>query len=355
MDVMYVGKWRKSDFLGINVEAAEGHVFVTAYNIRAQAISFSEDRFSFDWASHGKPWGVDNFVVRDGTLISGGDHVWRRVINTFLSHDDMEFFKRNGYLKIKDAVSGMIVSRARRAVFAHIGCFGIPPENIKTYNATTFVPELFRNDDEASPLLDVFKMSVLSALVNGVVGIRHRVSYHPQVAIRFPSPIDEDFRPPSDQGAHIDGIPTRHNGIAGNDLHSFSMLLGVALTDQMALDCGNLTVFPGSHRICNDVFKEQWMMQERNGIAVADRKLGPGHGAEWTEGSVCPPRVQSEIAPVKLQLEKGDAVLLHYQLAHCVGAQRSDEIRMNLYWRVHHSDHNADSLLNLWKDFEGVV
>jgi hypothetical protein len=68
---------------------------------------------------------------------------------------------------------------------------------------------------------------------------------------------------------HIDGIPTATNGVTR--YCPFTMLAGVALSDQAADFEGNLVVYPGSHRkVCDGfgkVFAETntiWAPEERN-------------------------------------------------------------------------------------------
>ena len=52
-----------------------------------------------------------------------------------------------------------------------------------------------------------------------------------KVAIRFPSDPRSDFKPPSQSGAHIDGVPTATNGVT--EFSPFTALVGVALSDQV--------------------------------------------------------------------------------------------------------------------------
>ena len=88
----------------------------------------------------------------------------------------------------------------------------------------------------------------------------------PQVALIFPSIPSND---PSNwtvskNYAHIDGVSTPTNGVAPGKLHSFSLLVGIALTNQQDDYCGNLTVFPGSHcKVCENL-NYQWNHQVIN-------------------------------------------------------------------------------------------
>ncbi len=111
------------------------------------------------------------------------------------------------------------------------------------------------------------------------------------------------------------------------------------------------------------MLQNQWLKQHEQGVPSNERKLGPGQ-CGWVEGaSIVSTGVLSNplIEPVQLHLRSGDAVILHYQLLHCVSENISDGIRMNLYHRVKHSQLDADiighemkSLLNMWDDFDSI-
>jgi hypothetical protein len=66
-----------------------------------------------------------------------------------------------------------------------------------------------------------------------------------QVAIRPPELDDESADSHHGMRWHIDGINKGKHA-------PFTLLLGVALSDQPAHGCGNLVVFPGSHRLLQD-------------------------------------------------------------------------------------------------------
>lgn len=198
----------------------------------------------------------------------------------------------------------------------------------------------------------LMKSSVLCGVEDSVGRVNlQSIDCAPQVAIRFPDAPTRDPTPL--RGQHIDGLATAHNGLKGDDVHSFTALVGVALTDQADEFTGNLTVWPGSHVRCCAAFGRQWKEQEVLGVPEEHRKLGPGHGAGWTEGMF--PDAISGIEPRQLRLRAGDAIVAHYQLVHAVAANCGSDVRINLYWRARHvGHHNHRSLFDLWSGFDGM-
>ena len=105
------------------------------------------------------------------------------------------------------------------------------------------------------------------------------------------------------------------------NLCPFSLLCGVALSDQSSPNVGNLHVYPGSHL---DPTLHQWYsacIQQAEG----DEAPGKPDLGESTQ----------------VLLNKGDVVIAHVLLAHRVGINFSENIRYQLYYRVAHSQHAA--------------
>ena len=65
---------------------------------------------------------------------------------------------------------------------------------------------------------------------------------------RVPMPFWERFW-------HIDGWPSARNGVA-QQVQNFTVLVGVMLSDAVVPNSGNLTVYPGSHRVIEEVLRE---------------------------------------------------------------------------------------------------
>jgi hypothetical protein len=110
-------------------------------------------------------------------------------------------------------------------------------------------------------------------------------------------------------GPHLDGYADDRPVPA-----TFSMLAAVLLTDQDRENCGNLWVWPGTHRAHAAYFRER----------------GPD---AFNEVKGYPPITWPE--PVQILGQAGDVLLAHYLLGHNIGGNyKSGETRRALYWRL---------------------
>jgi ectoine hydroxylase-related dioxygenase (phytanoyl-CoA dioxygenase family) len=134
---------------------------------------------------------------------------------------------------------------------------------------------------------------------------------------------------------HIDGMDTGKHS-------PFSLLVGVALSDQSQPDCGNLIAFPGSHHSLHPLLREQ---------------VDTGSGLFSNQAATGKPCLTGS---QQILLQPGDAVLLHQKVAHRIGINCSPNIRYQTYFRLRHTDHAAKledgSLLDdLWTEFQGLA
>lgn len=151
-----------------------------------------------------------------------------------------------------------------------------------------------------------------------------------QIALRFP----ENAPPPPH--THLGGLHWHTDGMDKGDFAPFTLLVGVALTDQPAPLHGNLCVFDGSHYTLQDTFRTIAHSAPPYDMSYARCDLGE---------------------PTQLQLHIGDVVLLHQKLAHRGGPHFGHEIRKMVYFRVRHRRHDELKVAateNLWLEFEGM-
>ncbi len=136
-----------------------------------------------------------------------------------------------------------------------------------------------------------------------------------QISLNIP-PYDHRPRTP-----HIDGLsPPEPSGRPG----TFTLLAGVFLTDQTAMDAGNLWVWPGSHRLTADYLRE--------------------HGPDQLLPSIpYPPVALPEGCPVMGRA--GDLLLAHYLLGHNMGGNMSAAMREAVYFRLRRQNHRER-----WRD-----
>ena len=151
-----------------------------------------------------------------------------------------------------------------------------------------------------------------------------------QIALRFPTRQD----PPPQPGGHLDGMYSPHNGVPKGEIHNFTMLVGVVLSDVDAPFSGNFTVWPGTHHVYERYFAEQ----------------GP---QSLLEGM---PKVEVP-QPVQTTARAGDVFLVHYQVAHGAAVNVSPHTRYAIYFRLTHVDHDTrkwETMTDIWLDWEGM-
>jgi hypothetical protein len=240
-----------------------------------------------------------------------------------LSGTQRQDLVRDGYVRIPGLVEPPIVAAALKAINESLGR-GLPPDRITVYRSRSFCPELQRE----AVVLDLFHATPVRALAESLLGRIEDVRTG-QIALAFPQ-----AGRPAPSYPHLDGLHTPTNGVPAGEVRSFSLLVGVALSDVVTPGAGNLTVWPGSHRLYETYFREK-----------SARALLQG----------MPPVTLPD--PVEVTARKGDVLLCHYQLAHAVGANTSPDVRYAVYFRVKARDHDGrrwECLTDLWREWPGI-
>jgi hypothetical protein len=230
---------------------------------------------------------------------------------------------RDGYVCIPDLIPAPLIAAALKAINHSLGR-GLPPEQVAVYRSRSFCPEL----QHASVILDLFHETPARTVAESLLGRIEDVRSG-QIALAFPQ-----MEPPAPAYPHLDGLHTPTNGVPAGEVRSFTLLVGVILSEVGATGAGNLTVWPGSHRLYESYFRER----------------GP---RSLLEGM--PPVTLSD--PVEVTGRPGDVVLCHYQLAHAVGVNTSSDIRYAVYFRVKSRGHDGrrwECLTDLWKEWPGI-
>ena len=148
---------------------------------------------------------------------------------------------------------------------------------------------------------------------------------HAQVALTYPP---YPHRPGS---GHVDGLKVNPA--------SFTMLVGILLSDQTGDDMGNVHVWPGSH-LAVAAFARDHGIDEL--LARSDATSHPPIDATR--------RTQVHGRP-------GDVVFAHYLLAHNIGGNMSPIIRRTVYMRLKHrghAEHWRQALTDPFFEYDGV-
>jgi hypothetical protein len=208
----------------------------------------------------------------------------------------------DGYLVLKGLVPGAMVEAARQAINHDLGERGLPPEDLNKV---------------CEQLLGAGKVQRAGSA---------------QIALRFPR---ADAEPQAPRG-HIDGQGTGTNGIPkGEFSRGFTLLAVVLLSDLPRPYSGNFTVWPGTHRQFETIFREKGPAYLAEGIGLVD---------------LC-----SE--PVQITGEPGDVVITHHQLVHTAVANSSPNVRYAAIFRGRHTDvdkNGVEAMTDIWREWEGL-
>ena len=193
-------------------------------------------------------------------------------------------------------------------------------------------------------LLDVLNCPEVARAVAQVMGPGKVVpATAVQVALRFPGCNDALVVSGAAMKDMVRGTDWHTDGLRQGKKHSFSLLVGVALSENQVRNRGNLCLWKGSHHVIHPLMRspDGAVLRENGGYSDTDGPL-PDLGP-----------------PTQVLLSPGDVVLAHSELGHCGGPHLGSEIRSMLYFRVRHTDWKqmvqADALSkDMWCDLEGI-
>lgn len=243
-----------------------------------------------------------------------------------LSNEQKQQFYQDGYVKLPGVVPRERVDAALRAINASIGSEGIAPEKLTTFRAQSYTPEL----QKSAPITDLLNESPLWGIAESAIGTGQvKPVTGGQIALRFPV-----VEQPTEPRPHIDGMYTPTNGVKEGTIANFTALVGVLLSDLPGPYAGNFTVWPGTHRIYEQYFREQGPQALLQGMPKVDLP-----------------------EPVQITGQAGDAVLVHYQLAHGIASNGSPHIRYAIFFRLHHENHENvhwECMTDIWLEWAGM-
>jgi hypothetical protein len=242
-----------------------------------------------------------------------------------LNAEQQEALLRDGYTTVPGVVPAAPLAAALTAINHSLGQ-GLPPADLPVFRSRSFCPELQR----APVILDLLRTTPAWLLAESLLGEgRVEAVKSGQIALAFPQ-----TELPEAPYPHLDGLHTPTNGVPAGEVRSFTLLVGVILSDVAGPGAGNLTVWPGSHRRYESYFRD--------------------NGPKSLLGGMPPIALPD---PVEVTGRVGDVVLCHYQLAHAVGANTSSHVRYAVYFRLKSRGHDGrrwECLTDLWKEWPGL-
>jgi hypothetical protein len=242
-----------------------------------------------------------------------------------LTESQAESLRRDGYVVLPQAVPQPRVEAALSAINASLGR-GLDPRQLETYRSRSFCPELRAQPVVTDLLFGGAGWPAAESLLGPGQVKRPGLG---QIALSFPA-----AGPAPAPHPHLDGMYTPTNGVPRGQISSFTLLVGVMLSDVARPLSGNLVVWPATHRLYEEHF----------------RRRGPRSLLEGMPDVPLP-------EPVSVTGRAGDVVLCHYQLGHTAGPNTSPHIRYAVYFRLEHVDHGSqrwECLTDLWREWPGI-
>lgn len=257
-----------------------------------------------------------------------------------LTPEQREAFVKDGFFIVKGAVPQALATSA----LAEINRALLKPGAATQQEDGTIrhCPEVAQSDKILALLYGTPLWTLVQRLMGrGCTGKLQQA----QIALRAPNPdaaaIDdnEQLPPKHPKQWHIDGMIERDGQFS-----NFSVLVGVALSDQLQPNCGNLIAFAGSHHVLQPMVRQE--VETPGSYPFLGNRGDDGGKPELRNGQ-------------QILLGIGDAVVLHQKVAHRVGINCSPNIRYQTYFRLKHVDHAshlADGSLHqgLWRQFDGL-
>ncbi len=232
-----------------------------------------------------------------------------------------------GYVQFPELIEKSVIQAARKRIDNDLQNHYDPKRQVE-YDQRSYCPDL-RGSREIMRLL---KNTAVECVIDATVGLDQVGHDNGQIALRKAHNAESPV-PPS---AHIDGIPTPHNGVEGAEIKPFTLLVGIFLSEVSSEFAGNFTVWPGSHLLLEQHFRQRGPSAMKEGMP----QIPLGN-------------------PEQLLCSPGDVVVCHFQLAHAAAVNTSSNDRYAVFFRLwfheldaHKSPHARaaawEHLTNIW-------
>ncbi len=243
-----------------------------------------------------------------------------------LTHEQKQTLYDQGFVKLPGIVPKELVHDALRAINASLGSEGIDPAQLPTFRSQSYCPEV----TNTAALVRLLTASPLWSIAESAIGSEAiRQVQDGQIALRFPVMGEAARATP-----HLDGMYSPNNGVPAGIIRNFTALIGIFLSDLPHDFMGNLTVWPGTHRLYENYFRKHGPQSLLNGM---------------------PPIELPQ--PQQITAQAGDAVICHYQLAHGIAGNASPFIRYGIFFRLIHKNHDRwqwDCMTDIWREWAGM-
>ncbi len=244
-----------------------------------------------------------------------------------LTAEDKAAFKENGYLVKHDMLTEQQIQDGLDVLWENIEADRHDPEtwvNAGPRNPKCGGHPAIRGTLHDSPIFEMAEELVGKGRLNENSG--------PGPKMNYPTG-KNDWSPPS--GGHLDGYYTPSNGVAEDTVGKF-MIGATIYMNHIQHQGGGFTVWPGTHRMAGEYFKNHAINSIKGGSGRRVFDLPEHEEITGPPGTVC---------------------LWHGQLVHSVSRNCAREIRMALIARLRRTDNN-DILFetpdDIWEHYEGI-
>ena len=227
--------------------------------------------------------------------------------------------RTQGFARFPHLTPAPLIKAARDAIEIDLNS-NYDPERQTEYDNQSYCPDL----RGASPIVNLLVQSPVHRILDEIFEIDNIDWDGGQIAIRrahnWPEPV-----PPT---PHLDGFASVVNGLDEGKIYNHTVLVGVFLTPVQREFAGNFTVWPGSHHVYENYFRERGPRAMSEPMPVLE--IGP---------------------PEQMICDVGDVVLAHYQLGHSAAVNTADVDRIAIYFRVWLRKVESDRwhyLTNIW-------
>jgi hypothetical protein len=239
-----------------------------------------------------------------------------------LTDTELDDFQRDGVLIRRHAIPRDVWRPALALIEASYST-DAGADHLAAYTQRTFAPELERHPALIRLLTDTPAWPLACDLLGEITPVEQV-----QIQIRVPDADAPGLQPI--KAMHVDGVACPH--LDPDELRTFSLLVGVPLTDVRERHAGALHYLPGGHHQMARWFASAW-------------SLGMSEQA--------PPEIDVQDGAAFLA-EAGDLLLMHHLVPHRVGRNTARTPRIAAYFRLSHpalATHRLQALRNPWLDY----
>ncbi|NVI89328.1 phytanoyl-CoA dioxygenase family protein [Actinomadura sp. BRA 177] len=239
-----------------------------------------------------------------------------------LTTEEKALFKRDGVLIRRGLIEPERIGRAIDLITGRCGP-NLTTDVIRDWTQRTFAPDLGGHPD----LLALYERTAVPYLAEDLLGETVPINAV-QIQIRVPEQLFPNVQPV--KAMHVDGVACPH--LDPGQLRTFSLLVGVVLSDISDPVAGALRYLPGGHHTMARWFSEEWS------LGMTDQ---------------VPPTVDQQDGVPFLGIP-GDILLMHHLVPHAVGRNHLPFPRIMAYFRVSHpahADQRLRALCDPWLDY----